>query len=118
MAQKDLIPLNRRTKEEQKRIASAGGKASGEARRRKRSMKDAADLYLSLPVADRRKWNKIAGRGIDPGDVDNQMAIIIGLSDAAAAGDARAAKLLIELLGEAKPDNQQADEGVQIVDDL
>ena len=31
MAQKDLKPLNTRTKEEQKRIASMGGKASGEA---------------------------------------------------------------------------------------
>ena len=38
MAEKDLIPLNMRTKEEQKQIATMGGKASGEARRKKATM--------------------------------------------------------------------------------
>ena len=38
MAQEDLIPMNERTKEEQKKIATKGGIASGKARRRKRKM--------------------------------------------------------------------------------
>lgn len=98
--EKNLIPFNQRTEEEQRRIQSAGGIASGISRRRKRSLKEAADLYLSLPVSDQRRWNKIARKGVDPEDVDNQMAIIIGLSEAATAGDARAAKAIFELLGE------------------
>ncbi|WP_294856430.1 hypothetical protein [uncultured Oscillibacter sp.] len=100
MPNENLIPFDKRTEEEQRRIASDGGKASGAARRRKRSLKDAADLYLSLPVSDRRRWNKIARRGIDPEDVDNQMAMIIGLTEAATQGDAKAAKVIVDLLGD------------------
>ena len=99
--EKNLIPFNKRTEDEQREIQSAGGRASGAARRRKRALKKAADLYLSLPVSDRRKWNALAKRGIDPEDIDNQMAMIVGLADAAANGDARAGRLIVDILGEA-----------------
>ena len=98
--EKNLIPFGQRTEEEQRDIRSAGGKASGVSRRRKRSLKEAADLYLSLPVSDRKMWNKISRRGVDPEDIDNQMAMIIGLTMAATAGDAKAAKIIVDLLGE------------------
>ena len=81
---KNLIPFDQRTEEEQKRIRTAGGIASGAARRRKRNLKQAADLYLSLPVTDRRVRNKIARDGVNPEDIDNQMAMIVGLTEAAA----------------------------------
>ena len=97
---KNLVPLNKRTKEEQRTIQQDGGISSGISRRRKRSMKEAADLYLSLPVSDRKMWNKISRRGVDPEDIDNQMAMIIGLTMAATAGDAKAAKIIVDLLGE------------------
>ena len=84
---------------EQREIRSAGGKASGAARRRKRSLKEAADLYLSLPVEDKRRWNKLARRYLDAEDIDNQMAMIVSLWDGAMAGDARSAKVLIDLIG-------------------
>ena len=57
-------------------------------------------MYLSLPVSDRKMWNKISRRGVDPEDIDNQMAMIIGLTMAATAGDAKAAKVIVDLLGE------------------
>ena len=98
--EKNLIPFDQRTEEEQRDIRSAGGKASGVSRRRKRSLKEAADLFLSLPVSDRKMWNKISRRGVDPDDIDNQMAMIIGLTMAATAGDAKAAKVIVDLLGE------------------
>lgn len=116
MAREDLIPFNERTEEEQKRIARQGGIASGAARRRKRALKDAADLFLSLPVTDNRVWNKLARKGVDPEDIDNQMAMICGLHARATVGDAHAAKVLIEMLGE-KAEHTD-DEGVQIIDDL
>ena len=98
--EKNLIPFGERTENEQRQIRSAGGKASGAARRRKKSMREAADLFLSLPVSDQRRWNKIARTGVDPEDIDNQMAMIMGLTMAATAGDARAAKVIVDLLGE------------------
>ena len=97
---KNLVPLNKRTKEEQRSIQQDGGISSGASRRRKRSLKEAADLYLSLPVSDRKMWNKISRRGVNPDDIDNQMAMIIGLTMAATAGDAKAAKVIVDLLGE------------------
>ena len=80
-----------RSGEEAARNGSKGGIASGAARRRKKSLKEAADLYLSLPVTDKRRLNKLKRRALDPEDIDNQMAMVVGLTEAATAGDARAA---------------------------
>ena len=112
---KNLIPMDQRSKEEARELGRKGGQASGAARRRKRSLKEAADIYLSLPVTERRVYNKIAKAGVDPEDIDNQMAMIIGLTVQASMGDAKAAKVIIDLLGE---DNKGNDEGVQIIDDI
>ena len=98
--EKNLIPMDQRSQSEARDLGQKGGIASGISRRRKRSLKEAADLYLSLPVSDRRVWNKIARKGVDPEDIDNQMAMIIGLTMAATAGDAKAAKVIVDLLGE------------------
>ena len=98
--EKNLIPMDRRSQSEARELGRNGGIASGVSRRRKRSLKEAADLYLSLPVSDRKMWNKISRRGVDPEDIDNQMAMIIGLTMAATAGDAKAAKVIVDLLGE------------------
>ena len=98
--EKNLIPMDQRSKSEARDLGQKGGIASGISRRRKRSLKEAADLYLSLPVSDRKMWNKISNRGVDPEDIDNQMAMIIGLTMAATAGDAKAAKVIVDLLGE------------------
>ena len=102
--EKNLMPIqevnSNRTREQHSEDSRKGGVASGVSRRRKRSLKEAADLYLSLPVSDRKMWNKISRRGVDPDDIDNQMAMIIGLTIAATAGDAKAAKIIVDLLGE------------------
>lgn len=111
----NLIPMNQRTVEEVRELGRSGGRASGVSRRRKRSLREAADLYLSLPVANRKKWNEIAREGVDPEDVDNQMAMIIGLTQAAMNGNAKAAKIIVDLIGENTKEDQTAE--VTIVDD-
>ena len=102
--EKNLMPIqevnSNRTREQHSEDSRKGGVASGVSRRRKRSLKEAADLYLSLPVSDRKMWNKISRRGVDPEDIDNQMAMVIGLTIAATAGNAKAAKVIVDLLGE------------------
>lgn len=98
--EKNLIPLSERTKNEQREIAKKGGQASGAARRRKKSLKEAADLYLSLPVTDKRRLNKLKRRELDPSDIDNQMAMVVGLVEAATCGDAKAAKVVLDMLGD------------------
>lgn len=110
----NLIPFNERTEEEQRKIRSAGGRASGVSRRRKKSLREAADLYLSLPVANRRARNKISAEGVDPEDIDNQMAMIVGLTQRAIKGDAKAAKIIVDLIGPEK----QEDSAMEKLDNL
>lgn len=104
-----------RSGEEAARNGQKGGIASGEARRRKRSLKDAADLFMSLPVTDARVRNKIQRAGVPIEDIDYQMAVVAGLYGKAKNGDAKAAKLLFDMLGDSAEENI---EGVQIIDDL
>ena len=61
MAQKDLIPLNKRTIEEQKKITSAGGKASGKARRNKALLKDCINILMEKKYLDEETGKKITG---------------------------------------------------------
>ena len=54
--EKNLMPIqevnSNRTREQHSEDSRKGGVASGISRRRKRSLKEAADLYLSLPVSE------------------------------------------------------------------
>lgn len=83
------------TQEEAKR----GGVASGVARRRKRSLKAAAEYYLSLSPKDNEIWNGLSVDGVDPEDIDNQMAIVAGMTKAAMMGDSKAAKVVVDIIG-------------------
>ena len=109
--EKNLIPLTERGKEEAKRIRQMGQAAQVASRRRKRTLKECADLYLSLPPTDHKRWNQISRKGVDPEDIDNQMAMIIGLTERAIKGDAKAAKVIIDLLGE-KPNEEKNKDGM------
>lgn len=80
--------------------AAKGGRNSAATRRRKRSMREAAEYYLSLPVMDKKAISRFEKDGIETDDIDNQMAIIVGLARTAMRGDSRSAKLLMEMLGE------------------
>lgn len=106
--EKNIIPNSERTPEERREIAAAGGRASGVSRRRKKSLREAAELYLYLPVSDKRAWNRLARDGVEPEDVDNQMAIIAGLAMKAMKGDSKAAKVLFDLIGPAEQEPEPA----------
>lgn len=109
--EQNIVPYqfdSSQSREEAAKNGAAGGRASGVSRRRKKSLREAAESYLSLPVADKRAWNKLARDGVEPEDVDNQMAIIAGLTMKAVKGDARAAKVLFDLIGPAEPEPEQS----------
>lgn len=105
--EQNLVSIGERTKNEQREITSSGGKASGVARRRKRSLKAAADYYLSMTPTDTEIWNGLSIDGVDPEDIDNQMAMVAGLSRRANQGDAKAAKVLVDIIG--KDDSADSD---------
>lgn len=97
---KNLVPMNQRSKDEARSLGQQGGITSGAARRRKRSMREAADYYLSLPETDRRRVNAMLRDAIDPEDIDNQMAVVMGVTERAKRGDPQAASVLLKMLGE------------------
>lgn len=97
--EKNLIPFDHRSENEAREMGRKGGKASGVSRRRKKSLREAADYYLSLPVSEIQSWNQMALDGIDPEDIDRQMEMVRGLQQAASSGDARAAKVLVDVIG-------------------
>lgn len=112
--EQNLIPMDQRSKNEARELGREGGRASGVARRRKKKLREAAELYLSLPVVDKRVRSKLLRAGVDPEDTDHQMEIISGLAASAAKGDAKAAKLLFDLMDE----QEGADQEVKIIIDV
>ena len=95
----NLIPMNERTENEQREIASKGGKASGAARRRKRTMKQAAEIILRAPASE-KQTELLKKYGIQEQDCTNLMAIVAKAVQMAADGNLKAAAFVRDALGE------------------
>ena len=101
MAKEDLISISDRTTEEQQEICSKGGKASGAARRRKRTMRSAAQFILSLPVKDQNTIKALSNAGVDnPEGMNNLEAMVAVVVAKAKAGDLRALVFIRDTIGE------------------
>ena len=73
----NLVSLADRTKEEQRAIAIQGGIASGEARRQKKSLREKAQLLMSLSIQDEKDKEKLKQLGIDEENMDNDMMNLV-----------------------------------------
>lgn len=96
---KNLIPLNRRTKEEQRRIAISGGKKSGEVRRYNKTFKQALSWYLDMerPVTDKTEDALLAKFP----NLTNRDAMAIAAVEAATKNkDVRAMVFVRDTIGE------------------
>ena len=62
--EENLVPLNNRTKIEQRQITQMGGIASGKARREKRDRKLRAQAVLDLLVNDQKTLEKLKAAGV------------------------------------------------------
>ena len=103
MAKKDLIPFNQRTEEEQKKIASMGGKKSGEVRREQKTYRDMAKAMLSATITDENILNELKAYGLSETDVKSYT--LLGMIKASGNGSHNAFDRLMELIGE-KEQNQ------------
>lgn len=95
----NLIPMSERTKDEQREIAQKGGIESGKARRRKRTMKEAARIILNAPVSTEQA-ELLQKYGIAEQDCTNLMLILAKATQKAADGDLKAAEFLRDLTDE------------------
>ena len=94
----NLIPLNKRTKTEQRAITQMGGIKSGEVRREKRLLKDTIEMLLNnKPTPE--MINECAEKfGFNPKDL--QDVITGGLIARAMTGDPKAYEVLRDTMGQ------------------
>ena len=98
MAKKDLIPLNQRTKDEQKKICSKGGKKSGEVRREQKTYRDMAKAMLSATITDENILNELKAYGLS--ETDEKAYTLLGMIKASGNGSHNAFDRLKMLVGE------------------
>lgn len=96
--EENLIPFDKRTESEQREIRKKGGIKSGEARRKKKSMKQVANYLLSLPVVEELQEEMIQS-GIASDDADNQTALVFSMMQRAIKGNVTAAQFIANITG-------------------
>lgn len=98
MNESNLKPFNTLTEEEQRELARKGGIASGEARRRKKTLKE--ELIALLETND------------------NNEKISVAILNKALNGDIQAFTTIRDTIGEKPVDKVEADVGVKRLEDL
>ena len=97
---KNLIPNEQRTPEERRANARKAGKASGEARRAKKTAKELAEMLDTLPVTGKTK-ETLEQLGVPDSEQNQKTARMVALNKKAMQGDVAAVKLWLEITGEA-----------------
>lgn len=87
-----------------------GGRASGEARRRKKTLREQMEMLLALPVQDPSTRDFIESLGINPEEVDNALAITLSMYQEALKGNTKAFELIRDTIGEKPTDRLQIEE--------
>lgn len=124
--EQNLIPFtSNQSREEAKKNGAKGGRKSGEVRRKRKAMKEQAELLLSLPfkLTDRNgnELKEVLEKlGIDEENIDNQMAMIVSLWKTA-LGNGRnqvtAVQELRDIIGE-KAEKEATVQRIEIINDL
>lgn len=108
----NLIPMNQRTKSEQREIACAGGKASGEKRRNQKSLREFGQEFLMQASPDLYK-DLMSRYEVVTDDQTNLAALFVRLfSKAMNTGDMNAARQVIEWAGMAPLQEMRENEAI------
>ena len=121
MSKNNLMPIqevnSNRTREQHSADSRRAGIASGEARRKKKAMKEAINMLLSLPLKDEKAKAYLEYLGFEEEDMDNQLGLVISMyKEAVAKGNVQAANWIRDTAGdkpvekvEANVENKNAD---------
>ena len=125
MGRNDLIPLNKRTKEERKRICSNGGKKSGEARRKQKTMRNIFRMVKGLKINDDEIRANLRELGIKDNDMTYGVLFAVSVFNSAMKGNAKMAELILNAMGEGPISTNAPQKGkmktsddVVIIDDI
>ena len=109
MNEKNLIPLNERTKSEQREIATQGGIASGKARREKKTIQKILAELLDSEIKDSPQFAKLASKmGVESDKSVKDIFTMVCLLNSVKSGNLGDLERLSKLLGEDKQ-NENAD---------
>lgn len=111
--------LKKLSPKEAREYGAKGGKASGESRRRRKSLRERMNELLGMPISNQRDFNKAIKLGYLPEDTDNSIMIVIALYERAKTGDVAAIKELRGLIGEdSSKDEGQLEELIKGLQDV
>lgn len=109
----NLIPFDKRTESEQRRIRSAGGKASGEARRKKTDFRKTLNLLLTAKI-DSPEWTPmLEALGLDS---TLESAVNAAMIREALAGNVKAYIAIRDTLGQTTKSDADLEEQQARVD--
>ena len=97
-----------RSGEEAAKAGKKGGVASGETRRRKRTLKAATKALLETPVKSKELKQKMELLGVSAEDADYMTAVAVAMVTQAMKGNVKAAAFCRDLIGE-NPDKKYRD---------
>lgn len=101
MNDKNLIPLNERTKSEQREIATQGGIASGKARREKKTIQKILADLLDSEIKDSPQFTKLASKmGVESNKSVKDIFTMVCLLNSVKNGNLGDLERLSKLLGE------------------
>lgn len=113
--EQNLVSLKDRTTTEQRAIARAGGIASGEARRQKKTLRQLGEMIGGLQVNSEKNRAIMREAGIADEDMIRDTEALFRISLKAQQGDVKAAEFLAKLRGELGSDNPFAGISIESV---
>lgn len=96
----NLVPQNKRTKSEQRKIAQKGGIASGKARKRKKQLKEIVKIFLEQLPSSEKARKKLKEAGFEEDEMTNQALLVLTTFKQAMKGNMRAIEFLRDMSGE------------------
>ena len=109
----NLINPKDRTSEELREMTRKGGIASGEARRRKKTMREALEMLLFHTKLNEQTKQMLEAEGVkDAEDFNHQMVITRSLIAKAESGDVQAYNAICAMIGEKPADKMEMSGGM------
>lgn len=106
------------TREELSEMGKKGGVKSGEARRRKKNMKECLNLLLSLDVKSPKVREQLKSLGILDEEMTNEMMLMVSALQKASKGDIQAMNFIRDTSGQQITNKVEIDKVPRIIDDI
>ena len=109
----NLINPADRTSDELREMTRKGGIASGEARRRKKTMREALEFLMYESKLTEQYKQMLREQGVKPEDMNHQMMITRSLIAKAEGGDVQAYNAICAMIGEKPAEKMELSGGMQ-----